>query len=59
MRHSFQKIGFLITLIALVWGAGLMVRAQPPQQVGTWAGLGASPENRIGAPRWRLPMAAR
>jgi plastocyanin len=36
-------------MAALISGAGLLLRAQAPQEVGTWASIGAAPENRIGA----------
>jgi hypothetical protein len=41
--------------LALVSGAGLLLRAEPPQAVGTWTSIGAAPENRIGAASVALP----
>ena len=44
-----RRLGFALAALALVSGAGLLLRAEPPQEVGTWASIGAAPENRIGA----------
>jgi len=54
-RHAKEKtpvirrLGFVLAIVALVSGAGLLLRAEPPQEVGSWASIGAAPENRIGA----------
>ncbi|MET0213102.1 MAG: kelch repeat-containing protein, partial [Vicinamibacterales bacterium] len=44
-----RRLGFVLAIVALVSGAGLLLRAEPPQDVGTWASIGNAPENRIGA----------
>ena len=50
-RGTALAIGFLV----VVSGAGLLVRAESPQAVGTWASLGNTPESRIGAAAVGLP----
>jgi hypothetical protein len=50
-----RRLGFVLAIIALVSGAGLLLRAEPPQEVGTWASIGTAPENRIGAAAVALP----
>jgi hypothetical protein len=47
--HVIRRLGFVLAIMALVSGAGLLLRAEPPQEVGSWASIGAAPENRIGA----------
>ena len=44
-----RRLGFVLAIVALVSGAGLLLRAEPPQEVGSWASIGTAPENRIGA----------
>ena len=50
-----RRLGFILAIVALVSGAGLLLRAEPPQEVGTWASIGTAPENRIGAAAVALP----
>jgi len=42
-------------IAALVAGAGMLLHAEPPQAIGTWASIGASPEDRVGAASVALP----
>ena len=55
LRHSRRRIGFVLAVTALVSAAGLLLRAEPPQAVGTWASIGATPESRVGAAAVALP----
>ena len=48
-RPLKNRVGLAIALAALVFAATHNIRAELPQAVGTWASLGATPENRIGA----------
>ena len=50
-----RRLGFILAIVALVSGAGLLLRAEPPQDVGSWASIGNAPENRIGAAAVALP----
>ena len=54
-KHVIRRLGFALAVLALVSGAGLLLRAEPPQAVGTWASIGTAPENRIGAAAVALP----
>ena len=56
MRRQLKvRVAFGLLLAAFVSAAGLLLRAEPPQAVGTWASLGATPESRIGAAAVALP----
>ena len=49
IRRWSAPVTWGIVLAAFLSGAGLLLRAQAPQAVGTWASLGATPESRVGA----------
>ena len=43
------RMALAVVLLVVVSSAGLLLRAESPQPVGTWASLGNAPENRVGA----------
>ena len=50
MRTAWKyRLALGLALVALVFAATRIIRAEPPQAVGTWASLGATPESRIGS----------
>ena len=55
IRRWSAPVTWSIVLAAFLSGAGLLLRAQAPQAVGTWASLGATPESRVGAAAVGLP----
>jgi Galactose oxidase, central domain len=55
VRPAAGRFGLVITFAVLVSGAGLVLRAQVPPDVGAWASIGARPESRVGAAVVALP----
>ena len=50
MRTAWKnRLALGLVLVAFVFAATRIIRAELPQAVGTWASLGATPESRIGA----------
>ena len=49
IAHSKLRVGFGAALVAFVTAAGLLVRAEPQQPVGTWESVGFAADARRGA----------
>ena len=55
-RHLRDRgTALAIVLLVVLSSAGLLLRAESPQAVGTWASLGNTPESRVGAAAVGLP----
>ena len=50
-----RRAAFFLIVIAGITGAGLMLRAEPPQAVDTWAQMGTVPDARTSAASAVLP----
>src|SRR5262245_225474 len=55
-RHLRDRgTALAVVLLVIASSAGLLLRAESPQAVGTWASLGNTPDSRVGAAAVGLP----
>jgi len=50
-----RSVTFIVAIAAMVGSSGFLLRAEPPQAVGTWASMGTIADSRTGAASVALP----